>query len=223
MSPGTMRIRKKMSTATPRSVGIIKSSRLAMYLVTRPRPLLGEPHAVELVVDEVTGRDGPPAHLGAMRDDAVPLERVEVVGLLVQQSSLKVADPLLALLGIEGAALLLVEIVQSLVGIAAVVIAADSHRLELVEVEIGVDRVAALRVDGNLIVAGDQVSLPLRRLDEVVARLQADLAPLIDQPDGHRLVRHRHIAVLQAEREALGDARLLQQALGLGPRLRDVV
>src|SRR5215510_14484750 len=136
MSPGTIRIRKKMRTATPNSVGIISSSRLTMYLVTPPRPLLGEPHAVELVVDEVAGRDGPAVHLGAVRDDAVPLERVEVVGLLVQQSSLEVADPLLALLGIEGAALLLVEIVHGLVGIAAVVVAADPHRLELVEVEI---------------------------------------------------------------------------------------
>src|SRR5215831_1562198 len=198
MSPGTMRIRKKMSTATPRSVGIIRSSRLTMYLVTRP-PLLGEPHAVELVVDEVAGRDGPAAHLGAVRDDAVPLERVEVVGLLVQQSSLEVADPLLPLFGIEGAALLLVEIVQGLVDVAAVVVTADSHRLELVEVEVGVDRVAALGVDGDLVVAGDQIGLPLRRLDELVTRREPDLAPLVHEPDGHRLVRHRHVAVLQAE------------------------
>src|SRR5215470_8013088 len=166
MSPGTMRIRKKMSTATPSSVGIIKRSRLTMYLVTRP--LLGEPHAVELVVDEVAGRHGPAAHLGGVRDDAVPLQRIEVVGLLVQQPSLEVADPLLPLLGIEGAALLLVEVVQGFVDVASVVVAADAHRLELVEVEIGVDGVAALRVDGDLIVASDQVGLPLRRLDELV-------------------------------------------------------
>ena len=34
-SPGTTRIRKKMSTATPSSVGIIRTSRLTMYLPTR--------------------------------------------------------------------------------------------------------------------------------------------------------------------------------------------
>src|SRR5262249_48458094 len=51
MSPGTIRIRKKMSTATPRSVGIISTSRLTMYLLTPVRPLLGEPHAVELADD----------------------------------------------------------------------------------------------------------------------------------------------------------------------------
>src|SRR5213593_891374 len=89
MSPGTTRIRKKMITATPNSVGIIRSKRLMMYLVTARRPLLGQPHAVELVVDEMAGRDGPAAELGAVRDDAVPLERVGVVRLLVQQSRSK--------------------------------------------------------------------------------------------------------------------------------------
>src|SRR5262249_7120107 len=51
MSPGTIRIKKKMSTATPRSVGIISTSRLTMYLITPVRPLLGEPHAAELADD----------------------------------------------------------------------------------------------------------------------------------------------------------------------------
>src|SRR5437899_7357276 len=167
MSPGTTRIRKKMITATPNRVGIIRSKRLMMYLVTERRPLFGQPHAVELVVDEVAGRDGPAAELGAVRNDAVPLERVGVVSLLVQQPTLEVADVFLPLLGVERAALLLVEIVEALVDIAAVVVAADAHRLELVEVEVGVDRVAALRVDGDLVVALAQVGLPLRRLDEV--------------------------------------------------------
>jgi len=39
MSPGTIRMRKKMSTATPRSVGIISNRRLMMYLVTVACPL----------------------------------------------------------------------------------------------------------------------------------------------------------------------------------------
>src|SRR5206468_5380718 len=201
MSPGTTRIRKKMITATPNSVGIIRSKRLMMYLVTARRPLLGQPHAVELVVDEMAGRDGPAAELGAVRDDAVPLERVGVVRLLVQQSPLEVADVFPPLLGVEGAALLLVEIVQGLVDVAAVVVAADPHRLELVQVQVGVDRVAALGVDGDLVVAVAQIGLPLRRLDEVVARLQTDLTPLVHEPDGHRLVGHGDVPVLQAERE----------------------
>src|SRR6266849_1900933 len=223
MSPGTTRIRKKMITATPSSVGIIRSKRLTMYLVTRTRALFAQPHAVELVVDEVAGRDGPAVQLGAVRNDPMPLERIEVVGLLVQQPPLEVADVFPPFFGVEGAALLLVEIVQRLVDVAAVVVAADPHRLELVEVEVGVDRVAALGVDGDLIVAVSQVGLPLRRLDEVVARLESDLAPLVHEPDGHRLVRHGDVAVLEAEREALRDAGLFQEATRLGPRLRDVM
>src|SRR5947209_6637546 len=82
MSPGTTRIRKKMSTATPSSVGIIRRSRFTMYLPMRSVPplaerLLGEPHGVELLVQEVAGRDRPATHPRAVRDDAVPLERVE--------------------------------------------------------------------------------------------------------------------------------------------------
>src|SRR5262252_2305489 len=174
MSPGTIRIRKKMSTATPKSVGIISKRRLMMYLVTVARPLFREPHAVELVVDEVAGCDGPPVHPGAVRDDPVPLQRIEVVRLLVQEPPLELAHPLLALLGVQRAAPLLVEIIERLVDVAAVVVAADAHRLELVEVEIRVDRVAALRVDGDLVVAVPQVGLPLGRLDEFVARRESD-------------------------------------------------
>src|SRR2546422_5579745 len=74
MSPGTTRIRKKMSTATPSSVGIIRRSRLTMYFPMRSVPplaerLLGEPHGVELLVQEVAGRDRPATHPRAVRDD----------------------------------------------------------------------------------------------------------------------------------------------------------
>src|SRR5262245_65853205 len=92
MSPGTMRMRKKISTATPKSVGIIKSRRLMMYLVTPSRPLLGEPHRVELVVQVVAWRHRPAPELGAVRNDAVPLQRVEIVGLFVHQPALEVAQ-----------------------------------------------------------------------------------------------------------------------------------
>src|SRR5437867_11438851 len=130
MSPGTTRIRKKMITATPNRVGIIRSKRLMMYLVTERRPLLGQPHAVELVVDEVAGRDGPATELGAVRDDAVPLERVGVVRLLVHQSPLEVSNVLLTLLCVDRAALFLVEFVELLIDVAALVRRALLLRLE---------------------------------------------------------------------------------------------
>ena len=53
------------------------------------RSLLGEPDRVELVVEVVARRDRPAPHLGAVRDDAVPLERLDVVHLLVEQALLE--------------------------------------------------------------------------------------------------------------------------------------
>src|SRR2546425_1233667 len=106
MSPGTTRIRKKMSTATPSSVGIIRRSRFTMYLPMRSVPplaerLLGEPHGVELLVQEVAGRDRPATHPRAVRDDAVPLERVEIVRFLVEKPLLELAHEPLALLRVD--------------------------------------------------------------------------------------------------------------------------
>src|SRR5712691_11082540 len=54
--------------------------------------LLRQPHAVELLVQEVRRRDGPAAHLGAVGDDPVPLQGVDVVGLLVEQPLLEGAQ-----------------------------------------------------------------------------------------------------------------------------------
>src|SRR2546422_2631252 len=117
MSPGTTRIRKKMSTATPSSVGIIRRSRLTMYLPMRSVPplaerLLGEPHGVELLVQEVAGRDRPATHPRAVRDDPVPLERVEIVRFLVEKPLLELAHEPLALLRVDRPTLPGVQLVE---------------------------------------------------------------------------------------------------------------
>src|SRR2546426_1117803 len=117
MSPGTTRIRKKMSTATPSSVGIIRRSRLTMYLPMRSVPplaerLLGEPHGVELLVQEVAGRDRPATNPRAVRDDPVPLERVEIVRFLVEKPLLELAHEPLALLRVDRPTLPGVQLVE---------------------------------------------------------------------------------------------------------------
>src|SRR5437899_6014672 len=150
MSPGTTRIRKKMSTATPSSVGIIRRSRLTMYLPMRSVPplaerLLGEPHGVELLVQEVAGRDRPATHPRAVRDDAVPLERVEIVRFLVEKPLLELAHEPLALLRVDRPTLPGVQLVEHAVGVAPVVVVAHARGLELVEVEIRLDHEPALR------------------------------------------------------------------------------
>src|SRR5262245_21039381 len=223
MSPGTTRIRKKMRTATPSSVGIISRSRLTMYLVTPAGPRsLGEPDRVELLVQVVARRDRPAPHLRIVGHDPVPLQRDEGVRLLVEQPALELAHVPLALLGINGAVLLLVELVEYPIGIAAVVGVADVLRLELRQVEIGLDRVAALRVAGDREVTGPKLGHVLRRLDGLHRRVEPDLAPLVDEPDPDRLVGHGHPAVHEREGETLGHPGFLEQALGLGPRFLDV-
>src|SRR2546427_2169494 len=155
MSPGTTRIRKKMSTATPSSVGIIRRSRFTMYLPMRSVPplaerLLGEPHGVELLVQEVAGRDRPATHPRAVRDDAVPLERVEIVRFLVEKPLLELAHEPLALLRVARPTLPGVQLVEHAVGVAPVVVVAHARGLELVEVEIRLDHEPALGVHGHL-------------------------------------------------------------------------
>src|SRR2546426_9919532 len=80
--------------------------RSTMYLPMRSVPplaerLLGEPHGVELLVQEVAGRDRPATHPRAVRDDAVPLERVEIVRFLVEKPLLELAHEPLALLRVD--------------------------------------------------------------------------------------------------------------------------
>src|SRR5919197_5278339 len=115
MSPGTTRMRKNTSTATLRSVGIINKRRLTMYFsigVPMVSASLGQPHCVQLLVQVVARRDRPSLDLRAVRDDAVPLKRVQIVRLIIQQPFLEFPEMLLALVGVLGPCLLQVQVVQ---------------------------------------------------------------------------------------------------------------
>src|SRR3989442_3918744 len=129
-----------------RIVGIERHGATPMSVMA----LLREPHRVELLVQVVARRDGPPLDLRVVRDDPVPLQRVDVVNLLVEQPPLELSDVLLPLLRVDGATLLLVELVERSVDVAAVVRRTPIHRLELVEVEVGLHNVAALEVGRGL-------------------------------------------------------------------------
>ena len=90
-----------------------------------------------------------------MDDDPVPLERVDVVRLLVEQAPLEFADIAPALLAVGGPALLLVELVERPVHVAAVVDGAHVHRLELEQGQVRLDDVAAVEVGRDLEVAAE--------------------------------------------------------------------
>src|SRR5262249_52373655 len=87
--------------------------------------LLRQPHGIKLLIEVVRRRDRPAADLGAVGHDAVPLQRAEVVHLLVEQSLLEGAQIPLALFGIDRARLLDVEVVQHRVLVPTVVVVRD--------------------------------------------------------------------------------------------------
>jgi hypothetical protein len=77
-----------------------------------------------------------------VRDDAVLLQRIDVVRFLVEQPLLESAQMALALLGIEGARLLDEQVVEDRILVAAEVAVGDPGRLELLDVDVGLDDVA---------------------------------------------------------------------------------
>src|SRR5712691_5091077 len=193
------------------------------------RGLLRHPHRVELVVQVVARRDRPSLDPRAMGHDPMPLERVHRVHFLVQETLLELPDVLLPLLGIDRPTLLHVQLVEDgvlLPGVVGVADAPGSGRrgpaLELVQVEVGLDHVAALGVHGDLEVPTAQIGEPLGRLGDLLPHAEADLPPLVDEPDPERLVRHGDPAILEREREALRDPGFLQEPPRLRPRLVDV-
>src|SRR5256712_9066912 len=208
------RIRHLLST--PGGEGLVRAS-------------LRKPHRVELVVQVMARRHRPALHPGVVRDDPVPLQRVHPVHLLVEQTLLELPDVLLPLLEIDRPALFYVELVENGVLVPGIVCVADPPwigrgrpALELVEIQIGLDHVAALGVHGDLEVPTAQIGEPLRALGDLLRHVETDLAPLVDQPDAERLVRHRDPAILEREHEALRHAGFLQEPPRFRPRLDEV-
>src|SRR5262249_59929232 len=103
------------------SLSMTDLSRKKTYALRGLFPSLSQPHGIQLLVQIVTRRDLPPVHFGAMRHNAMPLQRHQVVGLVIEQVLLELTDILLALFRVAGTALLLIEIVQGAVSIPAVV------------------------------------------------------------------------------------------------------
>src|SRR5262245_10662867 len=107
-SPGMTRMMKNTRAAAPNSVGTIRSSRLARYVLmpcsSCSRSVLGQPDVLELLVRVVIGRGHVVLHLGPVHDPACPPETRQVVRI-VQHALLKLDDGLLPLDGIDGSRL----------------------------------------------------------------------------------------------------------------------
>src|SRR5437899_4369473 len=146
-----------------------------------PKPdLLAEPDRIELLVQVMTRRHRPAVHPGRMRDDPVPLERQDVVHFFVVEPLLERPEIFLALLGVDRARLLLVQLVEH-----RVLVTADVPRRggqEPVEVHVGLDDGVTGGGDGHLELAVLLRLEPRRRLEDRLLDGDPDLAPLVDEP-----------------------------------------
>src|SRR6266849_8336039 len=113
----------------------------------------------------------------------MPLQGVDVMRLLVQEPLLELPDQPPALVSVGDAALLLVELVEHPIGVAAVVDVAPIDGLELEEGEVGLDDVAAVEVGGDLEIAAADVRVEHAELQRLDLGSNPDLAPLVGQPD----------------------------------------
>src|SRR3989449_5123456 len=78
-SPGMTRMITNTRAAAPSSVGMIRSSRFAMYVCIPPGSIFGQPDVLELLIGEVIGRRYVVLHLRPVHHGAPPPEARDVV------------------------------------------------------------------------------------------------------------------------------------------------
>src|SRR5712691_12365790 len=111
-SPGMTRMITNTRAAAPSSVGTIRSSRFAMYVLNSIR---GQPDVLELLIGVVIGRRHVVLHLGPVHHAPPPPEARYVVRI-VEHDLLDLVDEPLALRRIENPRLARVEVVDRGVG-----------------------------------------------------------------------------------------------------------
>ena len=116
---------------------------------------------------------------------------------------------------------LVIDLVRLRILVVAVILAADRVRQPGLDIDHRVDDAVAIAAGGHLEIATAQSSEPRTGRDDALRDMQADLAPLVDQPDPEVFVRLIDVAVKEFEAEPF-SAGLFQQPLRLGPRLVDV-
>src|SRR5581483_3573862 len=154
---------------------------------------LREPHRVELLVQEVAGRDRPAAQPRAVDHDPVPHQRVDEVHFLVVQPLLEGAEVAAPFIRVGRPRLLRVQLVHH-----GVLVATEVHRRRReipVQVHVRLDDGVARGVGRHLVLTILLHLQPGGRLEHDLLDVDADLPPLVDEPDADRLVRLRHGAV----------------------------
>src|SRR2546425_568707 len=99
-SPGMTRMITNTRAAAPSSVGMIRSSRFAMYVCIPPGSIFGQPHVLELLIGKMIGRRHVVLHLRPVHHGAPPPEARDVVRV-VEDDLLDLVDVALALGRVE--------------------------------------------------------------------------------------------------------------------------
>src|SRR5262249_23886176 len=136
MSPGVSRISTNTTAAAPTSGGIRSSPRFTTYLCIlcvrsslRPRQasrrgggLLVEPHVGQVLIEVVARTDLPSLHVGAQRNDPVPVGHHHLVRLGIEHALLEIAHQRALLRAVRLTQHLLIQIDQLLIFVVAVVL-----------------------------------------------------------------------------------------------------
>src|SRR5215510_10911962 len=95
-SPGITRMITNTRAAAPSSVGMIRSSRFAMYVCMSPSSVRRQPDVLELLIGVVIGRRHVVLHLRPVHHAPPPPEAGDVIRV-VEDDLLDLVDQLLAL------------------------------------------------------------------------------------------------------------------------------
>src|SRR6266446_6431512 len=201
MSPGIRRISKKTSAAAPTRVGITSRIRFTMYryiasalssLMSAKRPvsvasfpvisLFVEPHGGQVLIEVVARADLPALDVRPMGDDPVPPQHRKLVRFTVDHVLLELAHQG-ALLGRVGLVQhFLIEVDLLLVVIVPVILGEDRGRKCLLDVEERVDHALAAGFEDDVEISAAHRLEPRTRRHDALARMEPDLAPLVDEP-----------------------------------------
>src|SRR5579884_2311480 len=180
-----------------------------------------EPEARQVLVDEMRRRDLEALYIRAIRHDAVPPQRPDLVRLGIDEALLYRPHILTLLRRVRLVQHLVVDGDQFRVLVTRVVLGIDRGRQQLLNVHQRVYDAVAGRFDDDVEIALAHRVEPWAGRHDLLRHMQPDLAPLVDDPGRDILVGLIHVAVEQLERQTLG-AGFFEQPPRLGARLLDV-
>src|SRR5262245_3090027 len=176
----------------------VTSSTLLMMCDT----LLVQPNVCQVLVQIVARRDLPALHVRAHRHDAVPECHRQLMRLVVD-ALLQLAHPHARLVDIGLLQHPVVDVDHLRIGEETVVLTINLVRQPAADIGNRVDDVLAVGLQRHVELTTAHTVEPWACRNHLLGRLDADLAPFIDQPGTNNLVGLVHVAIEELERQVL--------------------